>query len=284
MKKDRQIKNDMICRFCKNKAALVGFIILSIFICAAIFADFIAPYSRGIFQDDTAIMAKPGREHLFGTDDSGRDIFTRIVHGARFSLALGFTSTLSSILIALILGSLAGYFGGKLDEVITRIVDTMMCIPDILLSLAIVASLGPGLKNLMIAITVGSVPGFTRLIRSIVLGIVENDYIEAARACGTSDAGIIYHHVIRNVMGPVIVQATMCISGRLLLAAGLSFIGLGVRPPAPEWGAMLSGGREFLRRAPHLLIFPGSAILLTALSFNLVGDGLRDALDPRLRN
>jgi peptide/nickel transport system permease protein len=183
---------------------------------------------------------------------------------------------------AFLFGAAAGYFGGLLDEIIMRIMDTILCIPYILLCLAIVAALGPGLLNLKIALVVSYIPNFTRLVRSVTLSIVKNDYIEAARACGIGDLKIIFRHVLRNALGPMAVQAAMAVSGMILLAAGLSFIGLGVRPPAPEWGAMLSEAREFLRRAPHLMVFPGTAILLTALSLNLLGDGLRDALDVRL--
>jgi peptide/nickel transport system permease protein len=270
-------------RLKKNKAAMAGMTVLSVFVLTAICADFISPYSEGIRQNSSERLNWPSAAHPFGTDNFGRDVFTRIIHGARFSIALGLSTITLAMTIALILGSAAGYFGGRLDEIIMRIMDTIMCIPSILLSLAIVTVLGPGLLNLMIAIAVGSVPSFTRLIRSVVLTITESDYIEAAKAAGSGHAKIIFTHVIRNALGPLIVYATTSIAGMILMAAGFSFIGLGVRPPAPEWGAMLADARENLRRAPYLMVFPGVSILLTALSFNLLGDGLRDALDPRLK-
>jgi peptide/nickel transport system permease protein len=270
-------------RLKKNKAAMAGLVVLSVFVAAALCADFISPYSEGIRQNSAERLSWPSAAHPFGTVNFGRDVFTRILHGARFSIALGLSTITLAMSIALVLGSLAGYFGGRLDEIIMRIMDTVMCIPSILLSLAIVTVLGPGLLNLMLAIAVGSVPGFTRLIRSVVLTITESDYIEAAKAAGSGHAKIIFTHVIRNALGPLIVYATTSIAGIILMAAGFSFIGLGVRPPAPEWGAMLSDARENLRRAPYLMFFPGVSILLTALSFNLLGDGLRDALDPRLK-
>ncbi|GHT79117.1 peptide ABC transporter permease [Spirochaetia bacterium] len=269
-------------RLKRNKAAVAALAVLAVIVFFAVFADLIAPYNRGIQQNSAIRLQGPSREHLLGTDDYGRDVFTRIIHGGRLSLSLGVSATVLAMAAAFVLGSIAGYFGGRLDEIVMRIMDTILCIPYMLLSLAIVAALGPGLRNLMIAMVVSYIPNFTRIIRSIVLTIVENEYIEAARACGSGSFKIIYRHVLRNALGPIIVQAAMSVAGMILLAAALSFIGLGVNPPAPEWGAMLSEAREFLRRAPHLMVFPGLAILLTALSLNLVGDGLRDALDVRL--
>jgi peptide/nickel transport system permease protein len=270
-------------RLKKNRAAIFGLVVVFILIFTAVFADLISPYQRGIKQNSAERLQWPSTAHPFGTDEYGRDVFTRVIHGTRYSLALGLSTIAISMFFALIFGSAAGYFGGKVDEIIMRIMDTVMCIPSILLSLAIVTVLGPGLPNLMTAIAVGSVPSFTRLIRSVVLTIVESDYIEAARACGSNHGKIIFNHVLRNALGPLIVHATMSVAGMILLAAGLSFIGLGVRPPAPEWGAMLSEARDNLRRAPYLMFFPGFFIVLAALSMNLVGDGLRDALDPRLK-
>jgi peptide/nickel transport system permease protein len=182
------------------------------------------------------------------------------------------------------LGCLSGYIGGWFDTIVMRIMEMFSCIPGVLLALAIVAALGQGMRNLVIAMVISLIPGFTRIIRALILPIVDQDYIEAARACGTRTGRIIWRHILPNVMGPIIVQATMAVSSVIISAAGLSFIGMGVQPPDPEWGAMLSQGNEFIRRAPYLVIFPGLAIVLSALSFNLVGDGLRDALDPRLRD
>lgn len=282
-KKESQAK-EVFRRLRKNKAAMIGLVIICIFVLFAIFADFVSPYEAGITQDSANRLQPPSGQHIFGTDGYGRDVFTRVLHGARISLTIGIATTLSALFFGGILGAYAGYYGGKADEIIMRLLDTVMCIPGLLLALSIVASLGSGLGNLLVAIGISNIPPFARLVRSVVLTIVDNDFIEAAVACGTSDWRIIRRHVLRNAIGPIIVQATMSISGMILMAAGLSFIGLGITPPAPEWGSMLSEAREFLRRAPYLMFFPGMAILLSALSLNLLGDGLRDALDPRLKS
>ncbi len=282
-KKESQAK-EVFRRLRKNRAAMIGLVIICIFVLFALFADVISPYQAGIQQDSKNRLQPPSGAHIFGTDGYGRDVFTRVLHGARISLTIGIATTVSALIFGGILGACAGYFGGRADEIIMRILDTVMCIPGLLLALSIVASLGSGLGNLLVAIGISNIPPFARLVRSVVLTIVDNDFIEAAVACGTSDWRIIRRHVLRNAIGPIIVQATMSISGMILMAAGLSFIGLGITPPAPEWGSMLSEAREFLRRAPYLMVFPGMAILLSALSFNLLGDGLRDALDPRLKS
>jgi len=200
------------------------------------------------------------------------------------SLTLGVVTTASAALLGTLIGAASAYYGGVTDNVIMRIMDIIMCIPPILLSLAVVAALGQGLRNLFIAILFSSVPGFVRLVRSVVLGIRGEEYIEAARAIGITDAGIIILHVLPNAMGPIIVHSTMYVAGMIMLTAGLSFLGLGIQPPAPEWGAMLSEGREYMRYYPHLVTFPGLTIVLVALSLNLLGDGLRDALDPKLKH
>lgn len=272
-------------RMKKNKGAMIGLIIICIFVFFAIFADVIENYEeRAIDQNVKERLQGPSSEHWFGTDAYGRDVFARIIHGSRISLTLGLATTSISVVLGGIFGAAAGYYGGKTDSIIMRIMDTIMCIPPILLALAIVAALGPGMRNLLIAITVAQVPGFTRVIRSVVLTVVDQEYIEAAKACGTLDSRIILKHILPNAMGPIIVQATMAVAGMIIAAAGLSFIGMGVQPPAPEWGAMLSQAREYMRHAPYLVMFPGMAIILAALSLNLIGDGLRDALDPRLKN
>jgi peptide/nickel transport system permease protein len=265
-----------------NKGALAGLMVFSLICVTCIFADLISPYSGGIKLNVSQRLEPPSGEHFFGTDDYGRDVFTRVIHGGRISLSLSLGSTLIAMAAALVLGTSAGYFGGMLDEIIMRIMDTLLCIPYVLLALAIVAALGPGMGNLMIALVVSYVPAFTRIIRSMVLTLVNMDFIDAARVAGSSDFEIIRRHVIGNILGPATVQAAMAVAGIILLAAGLSFIGLGVNPPAPEWGAMLSEAREFMRRAPHLVIFPALAILASSLSLNLIGDGLRDALDVGL--
>lgn len=270
--------------FRKDRAAVAGLIFICIFSLAIIFADVIAPYELVITMNPQTRLDPPSAEHIFGNDHFGRDLFARVLHGGRTSLSIGFISAFLSMFLGGFLGVLAGFYGRFTDELIMRIMDVFICIPSLLLTLAIIAALGPGFTNLLIAIIVGSIPGFARIMRASILSIVEQDYIEAARAGGMSDMRIMRKHVLPNAIGPVIIFMTSSISGMILLAAALSFLGLGVRPPQPEWGAMLSEARQFMRTAPHFMTFPGLAIVLSALSFNVIGDGLRDALDPRLKN
>lgn len=258
---------------------IVPLVILAVLLLTAVFAGAISPSSRATAIHTEDRLLPPGPEHWFGTDALGRDVFTRIIHGGRLSLALGIIPSLASMVFALLLGSASGYFGGRLDEVTMRVTDALLCVPGALLSLALASALGPGFISLLAALTVSQVPHFTRIVRSITLTIVENEYIAAAVDAGAGHWRIISRHVIRNALGPVIVQTAFSMAGMILTGAGLSFIGLGAQPPAPEWGAMLSDAREFLRRAPHLAIFPGACILVSALCFNMLGDALRDALD-----
>lgn len=271
-------------RFRKNKTAVLGLSILIIIVGTAIFADLIVPYDKCIEQVGADRLQGPSTTHFFGTDEFGRDLFARVVHGSRYSLLIGMATSLMALVIGAILGASAGYFGGWVDNVISRIIDVFMCVPPILLSLAVVAALGTNLRNLIIAITVSCIPGNVRLIRSVVLTAAEQDYVEAAKSYGTSNARIIFRYVIPNAMGPIIVNTTMSISDMILSAAGLSFIGMGIQPPSPEWGALLSNAQTYLFTAPHMLLFPGLCILFTSLAFNLVGDGLTDALDPKLKD
>ena len=271
-------------RFKKSPTAMVGLVIVSVILFCAVFADLIVPYEAGIKQVLEERLQGPSIAHPFGTDDLGRDLFARVIHGSRSSLALGICTTLVAALIGGFLGGLAAYYGGRVDSVIMRFMDVLNCIPSTLMSLSIVAALGPGVRNLIIAVTVSRVPTFVRVIRSAVLNIVNQEYIEAAKAGGVRDLRNILRHVYPNAMSPIIVQCTMSISQLILQAAGLSFLGMGVQPPAPEWGSLLNSAREFMRTAPHLMIFPGIAIILAAMAFNLIGDGLRDALDPRMKS
>jgi len=283
-KKNSQIA-EIWRRLRKNKAAMIGLVIISIFAFFAIFAENIASYEEfAVKQNIRERLQPPSSEHIFGTDGYGRDVFARLIHGGRISLTIGIVSTAVSVFFGAILGSMAGFYGGKIDNFITRITDAVMCIPAILLALCVASALGNGMINLMIAISISQIPGFTRVIRSVILTLRDQDYIRAARSCGTSDARIIYKHILPNAIGPIIVQATMAISDMILTAAGLSFIGMGIAPPQPEWGTMLSEAKEHIRYAPYLIAFPGISIVLNALSFNLLGDGLRDALDPRLKD
>lgn len=267
----------------RNKAAMLGLVILLLFILITIFADLIAPYELGTTQTRD-ILQPPSAQHWFGTDDLGRDVFARVIHATRVSLAIGLIATVLSVLVGGILGSVAGYKGGKLDEFLMRLMDALMCIPSTLLALAIVAALGTSMTNLILAITISSVPGVARVIRAVIINIVDEDYITAAISYSENDYRIITRYVLPNAVGPVIVYATMSISATILTAAGLSFIGMGVQPPTPEWGYMISEAQGSMRYASYLIMFPGFALLLASLAFNLLGDGLQDALDPKMRD
>lgn len=272
-------------RFKKNKAAMLGLGIFLIMVLLAIFADVICDYDTQVIAQDVSNRLKaPSTAHWFGTDAYGRDIFARVVHGARISIIIGLAATVGSVCISGILGSIAGYYGGRIDNAIMRVLDTFLAIPGELLAMAIVASLGPSMTNLLIAVTIARIPPFTRVIRSSILTVIDQDYIESAIASGARDSYIIVKHILPNAMGPIIIQATMGVGRMILTAAGMSFIGMGVQPPLPEWGSMLAEGRDFMRYSPYITLFPGLAIILTSLALNLLGDGLRDALDPKLKN
>jgi peptide/nickel transport system permease protein len=269
--------------FKKNKIALVGMGIVLFFILLAIFAPWIAPYEIND-QNLSLRLQAPSKEHLFGTDDFGRDIFSRVIYGARISLWVGFFSVLGSVIVGSLLGIVAGYYGRWIDGIISRVFDIMLAFPSILLAIGIVAVLGPSLKNALIAIAIINIPNFGRLIRSRVLSIKQEEYIMAAKAIGMSDARILFHHILPNSMAPIIVQGTLAIATAIIEAAALGFLGLGAQPPNPEWGKMLADSKDFLTQAPWTMVFPGLAIMLTVLGFNLMGDGLRDALDPRMKS
>ena len=272
-------------RFKKNKAAMLGLGIFSVMVLLAVFADVICDYDTQVIAQDVANRLKAtSPDHWFGTDAYGRDIFARVVHGARISIIIGLAATVGSVCISGILGSIAGYYGGRIDNAIMRVLDTFLAIPGELLAMAIVASLGPSMTNLLIAVTIARIPPFTRVIRSSILTVIDQDYIESAIASGARDSYIIVKHILPNAMGPIIIQATMGVGRMILTAAGMSFIGMGVQPPLPEWGSMLAEGRDFMRYSPYITLFPGLAIILTSLALNLLGDGLRDALDPKLKN
>lgn len=275
---------DIWRRYKKNKAAMIGLVIMIAIVLIAVCADWIVPYEKVISQSGAERLQPPSAVHWFGTDEYGRDLFARVIHGSRYSLFIGVATSLMALAAGAVLGASAGYFGGVVDNIISRITDVFLCVPPILLSLAVVAALGGNLRNLIIAITISSIPGNVRLIRSVVMTVAEEDYIEAACSYGASRKRIIFRHVLPNAMGPIIVNTTMSISSMILSAAGLSFIGMGIQPPSPEWGALLSEAEAYMFTAPYMLLFPGIFIVLAALSFNLVGDGLTDALDPKLRN
>lgn len=270
-------------RLRQNKAAMLGLLVMVILILAAIFADYVAPYG----YDDQDLMRRfqtPNSQHWFGTDNFGRDIFSRIVYGAQVSLKVGLIAVGIAMFIGGALGAVAGFYGGKIDNFIMRFIDVLLAIPSILLAISIVAALGPELRNVMIAVGIGSIPSYGRIVRASVLSLRDQEFIEAARAVGADDTRLILKHIIPNSMAPLIVQATIGVANAILSAAGLGFIGLGIQPPLAEWGAMLNSGRQYIRDYPHLTAFPGLAIMITIFALNLLGDGLRDALDPRLKN
>ncbi len=282
IKKKSQAK-EILRRFMKDKAAVISLIFIIILILFALFPDKIAPYAYDK-QNPMERFISPCLEHLFGTDNYGRDIFSRVVYGTRISLGIGLVAVILSTVAGVIIGAFAGFYGGVVDNVLMRIMDIMLSIPSILLMMAIVTALGNGYVNLMIAIAVSSTPGYARIVRASVMTEKGKEYIEAARSTGSSNAKIIMKHILPNVMAPIIVQATMSIANAILSIAALSFIGLGISPPTPEWGSMLNDAQGFMRDYWFVVTFPGLMIMLTVFAFNLLGDGLRDALDPKLKN
>lgn len=270
--------------FKKRKTSVLGLVIFSVILFMVIFAPLFISEEYVTYMDWSAVQQPPSADHIFGTDDLGRDLFARVLYGGRNSLTIGLISMVCALFMGVIIGSLCGYFGGALDQVVMRVLDVIKAIPTTVMALAIVAALGPSKQNLILAIMIAQTPAQVRLVRSAVIGIAGREYFEAARACGTSTVRIIFKHIVPNCIGTVIIQASMAMAQMILQAASLSFIGMGIQPPAPEWGAMLSGAREFMTSAPWLMLFPGLFIMLSAYSFNLIGDGLRDALDPKLRS
>ncbi|UYO36311.1 ABC transporter permease [Bacillus zhangzhouensis] len=269
-------------QFFQHKLAVIGSVIVFLFLILAIFAPLIAPFGINEQSLGDRFIA-PSAAHWFGTDDFGRDIFSRVMHGARISLWVGFFSVLGSVILGTLLGLIAGYGGRVLDAVISRLFDILLAFPSILLAIAIVSILGPSLQNALIAIAIINVPTFGRLVRSKVLSIKQEEYVLAAKAVGMSHRRIVLRHILPNSMVPVIVQATLAIGTAIIEAAALGFLGLGAQAPSPEWGKMLADARPYLVQAPWTLFFPGIAIMLTVLGFNLMGDGLRDKLDPKMK-
>ncbi len=270
-----------IKQFLRSKAGIVGFGILVVILVLAAFAAYITPYDP-IEQNFTQRLRAPSGHHFMGTDCYGRDIFSRIVYGTRYALLSGLLADGVALGIGCLLGLIGAFYGGWWDFVIMRGVDVMMAFPYLLLAMLTIAILGPGLINAMIAIGIVYAPQYARILRSSVLSIKESDYVTAARAMGASDLRVMLQHISLNAMAPIIVQATLTAGAAIIEAAGLGFLGLGAQPPTPEWGAMLSGGRDFMLSAPWIATFPGLAIATTVLGFNLLGDALRDALDPTL--
>ena len=271
-------------RLCRNKTAVFGLVIVALLTLMAILSPILIDYETQVIKTNySEALQAPSANHWFGTDEMGRDILLRVMYGSTVSLSIGVVTVAVSLTVGLILGAAAGYFGGKTDMIIMRIMDIFLAIPGTLLAICIVASLGNSIPNLVIAQAVSSIPTFSRVVRGAVITARDADYVEAARAIGAKDATIIFHEVLPNSLAPIIVQTTLQVASVILSIAGLSFIGLGIPAPRPEWGAMLSGDRAYIRDYSYMCLFPGLAIMTTILSLNLLGDGLRDALDPRLR-
>ncbi|MDO4321796.1 MAG: ABC transporter permease [Lachnospiraceae bacterium] len=269
-------------RFMRNRTAVVATVILAIMILLAVFADVITQY--GYEEMDTAAALQgPTLKHWFGTDNFGRDLFSRVLYGGRISLVVGFVSVGIGCLFGCCFGAIAGYRGGKVDMIIMRILDVFQAIPSLLMAISISAMLGTGIINCMLAVGITGIPKYARITRASVMSIKETEYIEAARAIGENDAAIILRHLIPNSLAPIIVQATLGLASGILSCASLSFIGLGVLPPTPEWGSILSAAKDYIYGSLHFIMFPGIAIVLAIVTMNLIGDGLRDALDPRLK-
>ncbi len=266
-------------RFCRNRAALFGLVVLAVFMTLAFGAPLLARYNP---EENhlSEVLRDPAAAHPLGTDHLGRDILARLLYGGRYSLVIGFAAVGLGLAIGLPLGSISGYYGGWVDLTIQRIIDVLLSFPGFLLALSLVALLGVGIEKVIVAVGLGVLPAFVRLVRASTLSIRYRGYVEAARAFGAPGPLIIWRHVLPNVMSPVVVQATLGLGSTLLTAAGLGFLGLGVQGPTPEWGSMLGEGRQYIHSNPNLATFPGMAIFLTVLGFNLAGDGLRDALDP----
>lgn len=268
----------------KNKGAMLGLIIIILIVAATIMTHFFLDYDTQVIgRNIQDRLQGPSLKHFFGTDDMGRDIFWRVVYGAKYSLSVGVVAVFIALLIGVPLGAIAGYFGGILEDVILRITDIFAAVPNILMAIVVVSALGQGMGNLMLAVGLCSIPQFVRITRASVLTVRDQEFVEAARAVGISEMKIIFTHVLPNCLSPIIVQTTLRTASAIITAAALSYLGLGIVPPTPEWGAMLSHGRNFIRTDSHMTLFPGLAIMITVLALNLLGDGLRDALDPKLR-
>ena len=279
----RSLARDAWRRLRRSKSAIVGGSLLLAIVIGALLAPLISPYDPIKTSQRTSLEA-PSLKHPMGTDRFGRDVLTRVLWGGQLSLPVGFVSVVIAAVIGVALGLIAGFYGGALDSVIMRCVDLLLAFPGILLALAIVAILGASLLNLMIAVGIASIPDYVRITRATVLTIKEREFVLAARAIGSRNAALLLRHILPNVLGPLIVLATLGMASAIITGSALSFLGLGIKPPTPEWGNMLAEGREFLQRAWWVAFFPGLAIMLTVFAINLLGDGLRDALDPRMKS
>lgn len=278
-------KSTVWSRFRRNKPAMIGLYILIAILLVVIIGGFLTDYNTQVIRNNPRVaLSPPSAEHWFGTDSVGRDVFSRVIYGGRYSISIGILITAISGIVGAIIGAACGYFGGWFDNIVMRIVDLINAVPGMLLLLAIVASMGASFQNLVLAMSIGTVPGFIRLIRSTVINLSGVEYVEAARSYGSKNFRIIMKHVLPNALGVLIVNSAGTVSSCIQAAAGLSFLGFGVQPPIPEWGVMLSDAKLYMRSAPWCMLAPGIAIFLTSLSINLIGDGMRDALDPRLKD
>lgn len=272
-------------KFCRSKLAVIGLIVLSCLLLIVCTADLYMDYDKAALGMDMANRyQKPSSEHLLGTDQFGRDVLARVIFGGRISMFVGLATVAISLTVGAVIGATAAYFGGAVDNILMRIMDVFLAIPPTLLAITIISALGSSMINLLIAMGVSQTPRMARIVRSAVLGVKGMDYIEAAHACGTGNTRIIFRHILPNAMGPILVQASQTVARSVLIVASLSFVGLGIAEPTPEWGSMLSGVKTIMRHYPHMAFAPGIAMVLSVLSLTLIGDGLRDAMDPRLRN
>ena len=271
-----------LVRLRRNRLAIFGLVIITLLILMAFLAPLIAPFPYDEQHLEDA-FEPPNSTYWLGTDDYGRDILSRIIYGSQISLQVGIFAVFLAMLVGGVLGAVSGYYGGRVDNLIMRFMDILLSIPQILLAIAIAAALGPGLLNLTIAVGISTVPSFARVVRGAVLSIVGMEYIEAAHCMGASDAWIIARHILPNCSAPIIVQATLRVAGAILAAASLSFLGLGIQPPFPEWGGMLAASRGFVRDYAYMTVSPGLAIMITIMALNFLGDGLRDAMDPKMK-
>jgi len=283
VKKNSQLK-EIARRFFKNKLATLGFIMFLVVLFFAIFAGLFGTYEESITQNVMQKLKVPSSEHWFGTDNYGRDLFLRCVYGARISLAIGFSASILSAVFGTIIGLTAAFYGGKYENFMMRLLDVFSAVPTILLAICVVSALGTSTVNLVLAMAIARTPGFARQARGSALTVAGQEYVEAARCGGTSDTRIMLRHILPNAMAPLIIAFTGNISSMILQNASLSFLGLGVPAPAPEWGALISGAKAYMRNFPHMIWFPGICIIVAALSISLMGDGLRDALDPKLKS
>lgn len=272
-------------RFRRNKLALFGLIVFIVMMIAVLGADLYLDYDMDALEINMSLRYQsPSAEHIMGTDMFGRDLFARVMYGGRISMFVGIATVMVSLSVGSLIGATAAYYGGHVDNILMRVMDVFLAIPSTLLAIAIISALGTSLLNLIVAMGISQIPRMSRIVRSVVLGIKDIDYVEAASAYGSSDMHIIFKHIIPNAMGPILVQVTQTVARSVLTISGLSFVGLGVSEPTPEWGTMLSTVKTQMWQYPYLAIYPGIAIVLSVMSLTLIGDGLRDAMDPRLRN